>query len=91
MESTLERRGPATDPDWIAGARAKGEFRWRDCGYGVTVYRSLPACPMCQGVDWERVPWRPYTRVVYPCTCRGEAGRPPTGPGYWLHRPCPEE
>jgi hypothetical protein len=32
----------------------------------VTVYRSLPVCPMCHGTEWERVPWRPYTRVVSP-------------------------
>jgi rubrerythrin len=62
MGSIVERRDPDTDQGWTAGARAKGEFRCRDCGYGVTVYRSLPTCPMCQGVDWERAPWRPYTR-----------------------------
>lgn len=48
--------------EWVAGSRAKGEFRCLSCGYGVTVYRSLPACPMCQGDQWERVPWRPYSR-----------------------------
>jgi rubrerythrin len=62
MGSIVERRDPDTDQGWTAGARAKGEFRCRDCGYGVTVYRSLPTCPMCQGADWERAPWRPYTR-----------------------------
>jgi hypothetical protein len=50
---------PAT---YVAGTRAKGEFRCAECGYGVTVYRALPACPMCQGAAWDRVPWRPYTR-----------------------------
>ena len=47
---------------WLTGAKAKGEFRCADCGYGVTVYRELPACPMCRGATWERIPWRPYTR-----------------------------
>ena len=65
MESTLNKEGLAAD-EWIAGARAKGEFRCEGCGYGVTVYRSLPVCPMCHGTEWERVPWRPYTRVVSP-------------------------
>ena len=46
-----------------AGSPARGVYHCTDCGYGVTVYRSLPTCPMCQGVDWERAPWRPYTRT----------------------------
>jgi rubrerythrin len=63
MGSMAERREvPEKTQDWTAGARAKGEFRCMECGYGVTVYRSLPTCPMCQGAAWERVPWRPYTR-----------------------------
>ena len=66
MESTLNKEGLAADAEWIAGAFAKGDFRCEGCGYGVTVYRSLPVCPMCHGTEWERVPWRPYTRVVSP-------------------------
>jgi rubrerythrin len=56
---------PLTDQDtarWAAGMRAKGEFRCLECGYGVTVYRTLPECPMCHATAWERVPWRPYSR-----------------------------
>jgi rubrerythrin len=53
---------------WVAGTRAKGEFRCAGCGYGVTVYRALPTCPMCQGASWERTPARspasPYTRSL---------------------------
>jgi rubrerythrin len=49
---------------WAAGMRAKGEFRCLSCGYGVTVYRSLPSCPMCHHKEWERAPWRPYTRTL---------------------------
>ncbi len=64
MESTLNKDGLAAGAAWVAGARAKGEFRCEECGYGVTVYRSLPVCPMCHGTEWERVPWRPYTRVA---------------------------
>jgi rubredoxin len=66
VESTLNKEGLAADAERLAGARAKGEFRCGGCGYGVTVYRSLPVCPMCHGTEWERVPWRPYTRVVSP-------------------------
>ena len=53
----------ALDTGWKAGARAKGEYRCAECGYGVTVHRVLPACPMCRGESWERVPWRPYSRT----------------------------
>lgn len=51
---------------WVAGVRAKGEFRCLGCGYGVTVYRHLPECPMCHATAWERVPWRPYSRSFNP-------------------------
>jgi Zn finger protein HypA/HybF involved in hydrogenase expression len=64
VESTLNKDGHAAGAEWVAGARAKGEFRCGGCSYGVTVYRSLPVCPMCHGTEWERVPWCPYTRVV---------------------------
>jgi predicted ATP-dependent serine protease len=39
----------------VAGAKAKGEFRCTDCGYGVTVYRKLPRCPMCGTESWEQL------------------------------------
>jgi rubrerythrin len=38
----------------VAGAAAKGEFHCAGCGYGVSVYRRLPRCPMCGGKEWER-------------------------------------
>jgi hypothetical protein len=53
---------PVEHAGWVTGARAKGEFRCMGCGYGVTVYRELPVCPMCRGESWERVAWRPYSR-----------------------------
>jgi len=46
-----------------AGQAARGEFRCADCGYGVTIRRALPACPMCRGEDWEA--W-PTARVAAP-------------------------
>ena len=52
----------AETSSWIAGSRAKGEFRCAGCGYGVTVHKVLPDCPMCRGTTWERVPWRPFSR-----------------------------
>ena len=41
-----------------AGDPAVGDFRCSDCGYGVSVYRALPVCPMCGGVAWEHPPLR---------------------------------
>jgi rubredoxin len=47
-----------------AGDAVKGEFHCSGCGYGITVYRELPICPMCAGTIWEQVPWSPLTRAL---------------------------
>ena len=47
---------------WAAGERVKGEFHCSDCGYGVTIVRALPLCPMCGGKSWEQFAWSPFTR-----------------------------
>jgi rubrerythrin len=45
------------DGDYVtfraAGQQAVGEFRCSECGYGVSVHRALPRCPMCSGTAWE--------------------------------------
>jgi len=41
-----------------AGEPAVGDFRCSECGYGVSVCRALPVCPMCGGVAWEDPPRR---------------------------------
>jgi len=46
-----------------AGVRAKGEFHCVECGYGVTVYRALPVCPMCGSEEWEKSDWSPLARA----------------------------
>ena len=55
---------------WTTGSAVKGEFHCAECGYGVTVYRELPLCPMCGGTAWEQTPWSPLTRSLR------ESGRP---------------
>jgi len=50
----------------VAGARVKGEYRCTDCGYGVTVYRELPRCPMCGSESWEQLAWSPFSRSDFP-------------------------
>jgi rubredoxin len=47
-----------------AGVRAKGEFRCAECGYGITVFRALPVCPMCAGTVWEQAAWSPLSRAA---------------------------
>jgi len=44
------------------GEAAFGEYQCSECGYGVTVWRVLPRCPMCGGTSWEQSAWRPFTR-----------------------------
>src|SRR4051794_34032339 len=46
-----------------SGMHVKGEFHCAECGYGVTVYRELPRCPMCGGEEWEQSPWSPFGRA----------------------------
>jgi rubrerythrin len=44
-----------------SGASAKGQFQCNECGYGVTVTRELPRCPMCAGEEWHEAAWTPLT------------------------------
>ena len=48
---------------WTAGVHAKGEFHCSECGYGVTIHRELPVCPMCGGEAWEQTSWHPFSRL----------------------------
>jgi len=45
------------------GMHVKGEFHCAECGYGVTVCRELPTCPMCGGEEWEQTAWSPFERA----------------------------
>lgn len=45
------------------GQLAKGEFHCAECGYGVTVFRELPRCPMCGCETWEQSTWSPFARA----------------------------
>jgi rubrerythrin len=47
-----------------AGESVKGEFHCSECGYGVTIVRALPVCPMCGGVSWEQTAWHPFTHAI---------------------------
>jgi rubrerythrin len=45
------------------GQSVKGEFHCAECGYGVTIIRALPICPMCGGRSWEQSSWSPFGRA----------------------------
>jgi rubrerythrin len=47
-----------------AGDMVKGEFHCAQCGYGVTIVRALPLCPMCGGSSWEASLWSPFKRAT---------------------------
>jgi hypothetical protein len=48
----------------VAGAAVKGEFHCAECGYGVTIVRVLPVCPMCRGTSWEQSEWSPFRKAT---------------------------
>jgi hypothetical protein len=49
----------STQSGLAAGAVARGEFHCGGCGYGISVRRQLPTCPMCRGTEWYPSPGRP--------------------------------
>jgi rubrerythrin len=63
MAAWVESRDEAAQ-QLVAGVRAKGEYRCAGCGYGVTVYRELPRCPMCGQDRWEQQDWSPFGRTA---------------------------
>lgn len=34
------------------GVPDRGDFECMSCGYGVSVWRALPTCPMCGAAEW---------------------------------------
>jgi rubrerythrin len=48
----------------LAGVQVKGEFHCSECGYGVTIVRELPTCPMCGNEEWEQTAWSPLARAL---------------------------
>ena len=64
MAATAVERRADTAPPLAAGMRAKGEYRCAGCGYGVTIFRELPRCPMCGSDSWEQLAWSPFAREL---------------------------
>lgn len=49
-----------------AGTAARGEFHCSGCGYGITVHRVLPTCPMCRGGEWQPFSGRRLAELLPP-------------------------
>ena len=64
METGASRAGDDFVQFRSAGESVKGEFHCAECGYGVTIVRALPVCPMCGGVSWEQTTWHPFTHSI---------------------------
>jgi hypothetical protein len=65
QDTTMVRVAPDEYVEFlVSGAAAKGEFHCSECGYGVTIVRVLPVCPMCQGTSWEQSDWSPFRKAT---------------------------
>jgi rubredoxin len=65
MDSSTSQVAPDEFVEFFAaGQSVKGEYHCSDCGYGVTIVRALPLCPMCGGTSWEQSPWSPFSRTL---------------------------
>jgi rubrerythrin len=64
VENSVTERSHDVDVEFhAAGQHVKGEFHCTECGYGVTVFRELPRCPMCGCESWEQSTWSPFARA----------------------------
>ena len=65
MDSSTSQVAPDEFVEFFAaGQSVKGEYHCSDCGYGVTIVRALPLCPMCGGTSWEQSAWSPFSRTL---------------------------
>lgn len=65
--SSLETLEAAGYVEFAAtGEPVVGAYHCAECGYGVTVQRELPLCPMCGGTAWEAAPWNRFMHPAEP-------------------------
>ena len=57
MAAGIDVPQPGSAQSLVAGAKATGEFRCAGCGYGISISRELPRCPMCGTESWEQLQW----------------------------------
>ena len=44
------------EADAARASEIAGDFRCRDCGYGIVSRGVLPTCPMCHRAAWQASP-----------------------------------
>ena len=65
QDTSTVRVAPDEYVEFLAtGTSVKGEFHCSECGYGVTIVRALPVCPMCRGTSWEQSAWSPFGKAT---------------------------
>ena len=57
MAAGIDVPGQSPTPPFVTGVKAKGEYRCAGCGYGISITRELPRCPMCGTESWEQLQW----------------------------------
>jgi len=53
-------RGVSVQPD-LPQRPARLELRCTGCGFGAVTSGTPTHCPMCGGLDWDLVDWRPFS------------------------------
>ena len=57
---SISRLGPTAAGVSTAGIPERGDFLCLSCGYGVSIWRALPECPMCGAAEWAGTGARAY-------------------------------
>jgi rubrerythrin len=57
MAAGVDVPGQQSVQPLVAGVKVRGEFRCAGCGYGISISRELPRCPMCGTGSWEQLQW----------------------------------
>jgi rubrerythrin len=57
MAPGIDVPGQGATSQLVAGVKVTGEFRCAGCGYGISIYGTLPRCPMCGTESWEQLQW----------------------------------
>jgi hypothetical protein len=74
----LEASGAPAEPGAMhadAALSLRREYRCADCGYSISTFGRLPACPMFHAHDWEPGDWRSAAPSALPGSERRHGAR----------------
>jgi hypothetical protein len=57
MAAGIDVPGQRSVQPLVTGEKVRGEFRCVGCGYGISISRELPRCPMCGTGSWGQLQW----------------------------------